>query len=196
MRQQGSEQGYTLIEVLVAASIFVGVLILGTTSLTTTNRLQQNLDELQETTQVATYIIEAITRDVQSATGLRVAESEVFQAEREPFQFMNGSCTTVATPPVRCLRTVRFDPTTNTVDVKSFRWSQGDLVMSRLSSGSQSVVPEGFVVTDLEFSGIAHVPTPRAQPYVQLKFTLENKRAEPPIRREFSTLVTSREFFK
>lgn len=66
-----ASKGYTLIEVLVASALFVGVLIIATTSFTSINRINERIEDIRTTTQTANFILETLSRDIRSSTGVR-----------------------------------------------------------------------------------------------------------------------------
>jgi len=97
------------------------------------------------------------------------------------------------------LQIVRYDAATDAAITKTYQWvgdatRGGDLTVD----GGTSLVPEGFTIPQFSVRGIDHTAQPiaRSQPYVRLSFTLENTHVDPPLTREFETLVTSREYLR
>lgn len=106
MRRHRAERGYTLIEVLIASSIFVVVLIIGTTTFTTANRIRERAEALNLTTNTARSVLESLAQDVRGATGLRTSNGAFLAL---PFVLADGRDErNLQSGPY--LKTTRFNP--------------------------------------------------------------------------------------
>lgn len=172
--------GYTLLEVLIASSIFVGVLMIGTGSFTSASRLRERTLDQQQTTETARFLAETIARDVRSATGKRTGAGY----EPSPFQFIqNGAVQLLPTNGLltgNALRTCRFDASASgsclgglVERLYEFNSSTGQLTVRKNMGDPESLLPTGFTVKDVTFQGISHNVTDlRSQPFVHFKLTV------------------------
>lgn len=80
MRQNLKKRaGYTLVEVLIASTIFVSVVGMGIATYTSASGFQSKSSVIRETTQSARYAMDTIVRDIRNADGMGVkAGSTVF----------------------------------------------------------------------------------------------------------------------
>lgn len=172
--------GYTLLEVLIASSIFVGVLMIGTSSFTTASRLRERTLDQQQTTETARFIAETLTRDIRSATGQRTATGYA----PSPFQVVQNSVVqllpTNGLLTGNALRTCRFDATTSgsclgglVERLYEFNASTGQLTVRKNMGDPESLVPAGYSVKDVSFQGLSHnVSGLRSQPFVHFQLTV------------------------
>ena len=66
-----NKSGYTLVEILVATTIFVAVVGIGVATFNAASGFQSKTQAIQETNQAVRFVIEKISRDVRSADGLQ-----------------------------------------------------------------------------------------------------------------------------
>ncbi len=170
--------GYTLLEVLIASALFVGVLMIATGSFTTASRIRERTLDQQQTTETARFIAETLARDIRSATG----QKRVTGYSPAPYEFVQGG--TVQLLPKdglvtsTGLRTFRFDPSAGSSGGLVERFYElgaetKQLTVRKDGAAPQSLVPSGFTVTELRFEGLSHaVFGLRSQPFVRFRFTV------------------------
>lgn len=182
MHTAASTKGYTLIEVLIASALFVGVLVIATASFTTAGRLRAATASQQATTETARFVAETLARDLRAATGRKEGASYAVY----PYQFLvDGRATTQLGASgmieTTALETNRFDPTVaagGTVTTRRYEFKttgdgRGSFTVTEGANAPSSLVPSEFDVRDVHFRGLSHaVPAIRSQPFVQFEFTV------------------------
>lgn len=68
-------RGYTLVEILIATSIFVAVVGIAVATFNSASGFQSKTQAIQETNQAARFVIEKIARDIRSADGKQKIKS-------------------------------------------------------------------------------------------------------------------------
>lgn len=174
-------RGYTLLEVLIASALFVGVLMIGTSSFTTASRLRERTLDQQQTTETARFIAETIARDVRSATGQKGASGY----GPYPFEFVQqGNVKKIPTDGLiqtSGLRTYRFDASKGMSGglverLYEFSADNGQMTVRRDGGDPQSLLPDGFSIKDVSFEGLSHnVVGLLSQPFVRFQLTVVSK---------------------
>lgn len=192
-----TQRGFTLIEVLVASTIFVGVLVIGVSSFSSINRLNEQIVRTRRISQTGNFVMETLVRDIRSATGLKNSAGQF--GVNFPFDFIPNPdteqpATTSQLVPALKVRHCTFLP----CDERLYRLQplsdEADDLIVRQISGSGSLLPAGIGIKDLEFNGISHQQSTTVQPYVTIKFTLvdlETLGTDAPTEQTFQTTVTS-----
>lgn len=206
------QSGYTLIEVLVASAIFVGVMIIGTGSFTSVTRIQEQNNYIRAMTQTANFVLETMARDVQTASGIRNPNNPSLFTSY-PFDITNQGV--IASAPSGTAASGGMITGNGLIvrqadgQVETYRIAVHPRGSTHtiLQKNSQNLVPANFAVNDVSIRGITHRSfvvnggntLVRIQPYVQIRFTLVNLDLEPEnpsAAKEFETLIASREYIR
>ncbi|MCA9388644.1 prepilin-type N-terminal cleavage/methylation domain-containing protein [Candidatus Berkelbacteria bacterium] len=135
-----TQRGYTLIEVLVASALFVGVLVIVTSSFTSINRINEEIEDIRTTTQTANFVMETLAREIRGATGLRDSDTGTFTGANGQFPYsfeLDGRPDTTSGDYVKDrvgLETKKFIPNDNPDEErlvrKSFRFQGDNLIVA------------------------------------------------------------------
>jgi len=178
--------GYTLLEVLIASAIFVGVLMIGTSSFTTASRLRERTLDQQQTTETARFIAETLARDIRSATGQRTTDGSTSLLAcpapgylTTPYDFYKSGQITCALKnglvEATGIETHEFDPALNAVTKHLYEYSDTNKILTVRKNGGapESLLPTGFTIKDVTFQGLSHgVSGLRSQPFVRFTLTV------------------------
>ena len=189
------ERGFTLIEVLVASTIFVGVLVIGVSSFSSINRLNEQIVRTRKLSQTGNFVMETLVRDIRSATGLKDPASGGFTALQYPFDFIVstgsvGPSPNVGTTSLQTRTCLTAPCSISTLRTRTYSLNE----MSFIVNGETgSLLPDGVGMKDITFSGVSH-QTSSVQPYVTVSFTLVDlatANSDAPTEQTFQTTVTS-----
>ncbi len=192
-----SERGFTLIEVLVASTVFVGVLVIGVSSFSSINRLNEQIVRTRQMAQTGNFVMETLVRDIRTATGEVDPMTGGFKSLQFPFDFVTNPDTGNVRPddsPVAALR-IRQCQQAGCRDrlYRLSTTSQETQTLVLVENGqSGSLLPDDIGITDLSFTGASH-QVGGVQPFVHIRFTLTDLTASAGQARTqtFSTTVTS-----
>lgn len=219
------ERGYTLIEVLIASSLFVGILVIATATFATANRIRERTIAITLITETARSVTESITRDLRSATGIRSLNGS-FRSGLEPFSLVGAdpNCATGARTGTT-LRAIRFEgdvgdngqtvvhdyfvetAVDGTAMLKVLARTYGGTPVTLADPHEQittSLLPDGVGLASGGFAieGVTHEPScgqsPAVQPFAQLKLGLNHvgDARNADVGLATQTSVTSREYFE
>ena len=216
-----NQRGYTLIEVLIASSIFVVIMIIGTATFTTANRIREKTEAITLTTETARSVAESISRDLRAATGIRDV-SGAFTIL--PFTLGQGRESTTGLATGTLLQTVRFDgnvgdqgetvvhdyfvdgdtPDTLTLKVRArtFNGTPATLDIPVPDEEVTTLLPAQLVLAQNGFTvtGLTHgeATTLQKQPFAQLHLALRyvGDPRNAGITQTVQTSVTSREYLE
>ena len=201
-----SQRGFTLIEVLVASAIFVGVMVIGVSSFSNVNHINDQIQVTRNLSQTGNFVMETLARDIRTATGLWDPTSNSFHTDF-PFDFIsdpnngmttNGQISTTALKTRTCpVQSSASNPcmAANLVTHIYFLLEKADHTKSFvLDSAENSLLPSGINMKDISFTGLNHSSV-TVQPFVTIKFTLVDALAPDPAapsaQQTFQTTVTS-----
>lgn len=199
-----AQSGYTLVEVVIASALFVGVLMIATTTFATASRLRERTRTQQQVTDTARFVAETLARDIRSATGSTTGTAACGAFAVCPFEILSGG-NPVNRPDSfggfstgTGLRTNRFDATadggvlTRVYEFQPAADGFGDLVVYKGGEPAVSLLPTGFRVKDVVFRGLSHAtPNLASQPFVQFEFSVIH--AQSGVTQLIRSAVTSRE---
>lgn len=190
------QRGFTLIEVLVASTIFVGIMVIGVSSFSSVNRVNEQIETTRNLSQTGNFVMEALVRDIRSATGFADIAT---QTAIHPFDFVTDpTLLTVSQSPnpsttaltVRtCPASVQCSPLNLLTRTYHVAQGQGFVVESQGKSGS--LLPSGIGMKTIAFSGTSQQST-SIQPFVTISFTLiDTSPGTKGQEQTFQTTVTS-----
>lgn len=166
------QKGYTLIEILIASTIFTAVVIIGTTAFSTVNRVKGGGEVLNNLNQTATFIAEDIARNIRSATGTRDQNDnmttlpfavEDAAAECNKVGFLDSGTTLVL---------VHGDSTRSYFVAGQDKAKTLLLMITKVESKSSSLLPNNIYLEQICFYGNDYAGQNRVHPYVFFEFTL------------------------
>jgi prepilin-type N-terminal cleavage/methylation domain-containing protein len=203
-----SQRGYTLIEVLVASAIFVGVMVIGVSSFSSINRVSEQIQVTRTLSQTGNFVMETLSRDIRSATGEKNPLGGGFGVDY-PFDFVVDSADEsalsgaglITAHKIRTRRqgTNSCNPTSPIV--KTYRLvsipgtANSDLTLqdgNGVCLQSSSLLPANVQISNLTFVGLSHQSSSTVQPFVTIKFTLvDTSPGSQGSQQTFQTTVTS-----
>lgn len=171
-----TSMGFTLIELIVASAIFVGVALVGFSSLANTERVRERLEAQADLIEAAQLSLEALARDIrfadfliQSGVGSPATVNTVTnQLEGERIVLKKTAATgVVMTQYVAVDEVIRADGTTHRSLV--LVTCTDEACLSEQSRGP--LTPEGVEVESVVFRGVTDVLGER-QPFVQMSMAV------------------------
>ncbi len=165
------QRGYTLIEVLVASAMFVGVMVIGVSSFSSVNRVNEQIETTRKLTQTGTFVMETLARDIRTATGYAVPPSRSLTSKPFAFVAVNGQQgILVQTCPDGGCKTAAD------VVAKTYAWQRGQqrAADGTLLAGQQTLLPADVAMTDFSVTG-KDFTTLTIQPYATIEFTVADK---------------------
>jgi prepilin-type N-terminal cleavage/methylation domain-containing protein len=181
--------GFTLLETLIAASIFASVSLIAVATFTKMNGLTNEARAVRQVAETGRFVMEEFVRSLENANGTTC---------RQPVVIRSDSGVVVTTGPgtwldvwssdvggVRTNRRYGIDPT-----------GSGRLVSQLNGGASQPLADADVRIATLAFSGIQPTASTLAQPYVTVSFTVESvpTRNVPPAVQAFQTSVSLRDY--
>ncbi|MGI6103510.1 MAG: PilW family protein [Patescibacteria group bacterium] len=186
-----AQQGYTLIEVLIASTIFVVVLGIALGTLTSSGRFSNRVEAQTILADTGRSVAELIDREVREATGLRESDGRYRQnalpvtlvapaggVDSEGFDRANG------------LRTVRFLQSENSTVVTRIVFASqmievyqakcaGATLCAEDAASTTKLLPAGIELKPFPdgkypFRGVQSTNSPTEQPFIQYEFTLRS----------------------
>lgn len=206
-----TQRGFTLIEVLVASAIFVGVMVIGVSSFSNVNHVSDQIQMTRNLSQTGNFVMETLARDIRSATGVKDPNTGAFGVNF-PFDFLNNDSNSLvisdlpSASDVISSQAIGFN---QSGQYSCFTFDQFgdtnyfDLMMHVGSCGTSSspLLPSNIKMLKIGtiFSGISHQASAKmlhpVQPFVTIKFTLVDTTAPnpeaPSAQMTFQTTVTS-----
>lgn len=170
-----TNRGFTLIEVLIASTIFVSVLMMGMTTFTAVNRLSEQIASVEAATETSYFLTETVARELRSA--VRVVQEETGSVLFTTNDSVSGQ-----------LVDHRFS-TGPFLGEDQFQSCQERTCLSAMLDRA-SLLPAAFAVERFEM-----VPLDSDPVTVQVSFALLNLAIapdDPYFRTEYQTTVTSR----
>lgn len=184
-------RGYSLIEVLLATSIFSIVLVVGTASFGTVNRVAREARIYQDLSQTGTFVSETLARSIRNASGVRSSTGTFSTVPFEITNFDPGECPTSSYPMSGKGLTIHGGKN------RSFFARDNDFIMKDLNTNEEGsllttdVVLEGGVCFwGIDYTEIDSIP---AQPYIIFEFTLRH--TESNEQKTFRSAIAGREYF-
>ncbi len=167
--------GYTLIEVLIASTIFVSVLLIGMSSFSTVNRLSEQVDAIETTAETSYFLADTVARELRSAAAVQLGG--------------DGSLLFQTSDPVSGKRKERRFATGPFVGEDRFLSCQDRPCFSAFLD-DRALLPATFAVERFEFAPFIFSP-----PTVRVSFVLLNLSVlpeDPYFRTEYQAAVVSR----
>ncbi len=161
-----ASKGYTLIEVLVASAIFVGVMVIGISSFSSVNRVNEQIETTRKLSQTGNFVMETLAREIRTATGIKGK----ITSTGKPFVLASSSSISITTCP--------DEPGGDCAapDVHSYAYTASThrftKVVGATSSGT-SILPADVTMTDFKLAGSGFSTTTTVQPFVTISFTLQ-----------------------
>lgn len=190
-----SVRGYTLIEVLVASSLFVGVLMIGTLSFASTARIRERVTTIELVSDAGRLVSEQVVRQARDARGLRTDDG-AFVPQFAPFRFIGGTrqegtdlrqtavvqvadFERVGDRSVGSVMRVELVPhpslpTLGTLQATVTEYSASPTPIATQTLPAEQLLPDsvGIVMDSFHFIGLGHEDTTTSQPFLQLEGTL------------------------
>lgn len=193
-----TQRGFTLIEVLVASGLFVGVLVIGVSSFSSINRLNEQIVRTRQLSQTGNFVMETLVRDIRTANGNIDPTTGAVISLQYPFDFVSNSDTGQVASGAQMVSALRIRQCDGGACLQrlyqlSSTDSQTQTLLVRESSGqSGELLPPDIGISSLSFSGVGH-QTSGVQPFVTIRFTLTDLAAssDQPLSQTFATTVTS-----
>lgn len=186
-----SEKGYSLIEVLLATAIFSVVLVIGTASFATVNRVAREAKIYQDLSQTGTFVSETLARSVRNASGVRVSADSFSVVPFKITNFSQNKCQARSFPMSGMGLEIHGGKN------RTFFARNNDLILKDLDSNEEGSLLSSDVVLegDICFWGIDYtkINTITAQPYIIFEFTL--KHVESNEQKTFRSAIVGREYF-
>mgnify|MGYP001572662746 CR=1 FL=1 len=215
IRRRGSLQGgFTLLEVLIAASIFASIMLIAVSSFTKMNQLNDRAREVRAVAEAGRFVLDDLERAVSSANGADAkAATTTPPAAAVPAQQSLALCTgptllgqatsvlpatklVTATSTATGATTIRsyyLDPVTKNRLIESIR--------DPLTGGTTANPITGTDVTigvaDFALTGTSAVAGAASQPYVTIDLTITAVPLRPglgPVSQHFRTSIVSRDY--
>lgn len=206
------QRGYTLLEVLISSTLFVGILVVATSTLATSSRLREAASAQLDLADSGQHVIELIVRDARDATGWRDTDGG-FRGGLEPIRFLGGSllpdgrrtsdrlALTSSHPDEPLQAHVSVYEVVPHPDVASAKTLQvvrstylGATALQLGPSTTELVLPRSLQLEEGEplFRGLGHADTTTQQPFLTIALSLRSVEDVPtPIVQQFQTSVTS-----
>lgn len=205
MRRKHKKNGYSLIEVVLATAIFGVVLMVGTSSFASVNRVAREARIYQDLAQTGVFISETLATSIRNAYGEKDSSGQ-FKDTGMPFTISNPgtSCTTInirsSNPAVsiagtsleiRGAKNREFTSVANPEDGFNFTLKENDTIPV---SEAESMLPNN-VVLDSEacFYGVHYANNLKIQPFVIFEFTLRH--LDSGLTKTFRSASAGREYF-
>lgn len=203
-----SNRGFTLIEVLVASAIFVGVMVIGVSSFSNINHVNEQITQTRTLSQTGNFVMEALARDIRSATGVKDPTSGTFGIDF-PFDFVRNDVPISTldvdgeiTAPSLTTRKAGTNscnvvsPITRNFALVAIPDTQYfDLQVKDGTCAPASLLPGTIRIVQLSFKGVSHQASSTVQPFVAISFTLVDTAARdtslPSAQQTFGTTVTN-----
>ena len=221
-KNQFEQRGFTLMEVLIAASIFTSVMIVAVSTFTKMNQMNDRATELRAVSENGRFAMESITRSISAANGFDGTVSHL-QSVQICSDIVSGSpVNPLPQSPVsgltNSLVTVQVNPAAITTPIVRRYWlgsvttNDGknipELMVSdsSLNSGAaQPITDTSVSVTSFSLSGVSALTQSKitakglvsAQPYVTIDFTLKANQLRANmgvIQQEFRTSTVDRDY--
>lgn len=193
-----NSRGFTLIEVLVASGLFVGVLVIGVSSFSSINRLNEQIVRTRQLSQTGNFVMETLVRDIRTATGNIDPATRGIIGVQYPFDFVSNSDTGQVASGAQAVSALRIRQCDDGAclqrlyQLRTVSQERQTLVVQESSGQSGELLPPDIGITNLSFTGVGHQAS-SVQPFVTIRFTLADLTASPdqPLSQTFTTTVTS-----
>lgn len=184
---RSTERGFTLIEILIAAAIFVSVITIAAGIFTANSNVQTTTETLRTSSQAGRYLMEAIARDVRTA--------------QNGFEICNSlDCSITAMPMADGEQGGNFLKVHKSAsETTIYGWQDSTFkVWTDATAEPVVVIPDNFIAetndTNLIFQGISS-GTSANRAFVTIQFNIQTKdtaRASEQASQTMRTTITSR----
>lgn len=198
MRSRHKKNGYSLIEVVLATAIFGVVLMVGTSSFTTVNRVAREARIYQDLSQTGVFISETLASSIRNAQGEKDDDGDF---DTYPFLINDPSsdCDSSDSIATDFGNTLEVNGAKNR-EFSSTEHSQEDgfdFTLKELGTPGnqpQSMLPNNIVLEkEACFYGVEYANNLKIQPFVIFEFTL--KHLDSGLTKTFRSATAGREYF-
>lgn len=199
MRSRHKKNGYSLIEVVLATAIFGVVLMVGTSSFTTVNRVAREARIYQDLSQTGVFISETLASSIRNAQGEKDDDGD-FTTFPFAISGIASNCTSSDSIATDFGNTLVVNGVKNR-EFSSTEYSQEDgfnFILKELdmpgSPEEESMLPNNIVLEkEACFYGVEYANNLKIQPFVIFEFTL--KHLDSGLTKTFRSATAGREYF-
>lgn len=200
--------GFTLLEVLIAASIFASIMLIAVGSFTKMNQLNDRAREIRAVAEAGRFVMDALERSVSSANGAdqrqdtTTTPATTIPAQQSlalcvgPTRIDQATANSAATKLVTATSDASGVTTVRSFYLDSTQNNQFVQVENKVTPGSP-LTANDVTVSNLKFTGVSAVPGATAQPYVTIDFdvvAVPLRAGIGTISQHFRTSIVSRDY--